>query len=84
VHLGPAICGKCYEVAPDVYAQLMRRNVDAPTAVDLRALLADQAHIAGVKQVEISPHCTKCNNERFFSHRAGDSGRQIGVITPAA
>ena len=84
VHLGPAICGKCYEVGPDVYAQLMRRTVDAPATVDLRALLADQARIAGVKQVEISPHCTRCNNDRYFSHRAGDSGRQVGVISTSA
>ena len=23
---------------------------------------------------------TRCDNERFFSHRAGDAGRQLGVI----
>lgn len=84
VHLGPAICGSCYEVGPEVYAQLMRRTVSAPTTVDLRALLADQARIAGVKQVEISPHCTRCNNDRFFSHRVGDSERQVAVISPSA
>lgn len=84
VHLGPAICGTCYEVGSEVYAQLMRRNVDAPTPVDLRALLADQARIAGVRQVEVSPHCTRCNNDRYFSHRAGDSERQVAVIAPAA
>jgi len=84
VHLGPAICGACYEVGPDVYAQLMRRTIDRPAPVDLRALLADQARIAGVKQVDISPACTRCSNDRFFSHRAGDSGRQVAVIAPSA
>ncbi|MHB1313604.1 MAG: polyphenol oxidase family protein [Gemmatimonadaceae bacterium] len=84
VHLGPAICGKCYEVGPDVYAQLMRRTVTAPATVDLRALLADQARLAGVKQLDVSPLCTRCNNDRFFSHRAGDSGRQVAVIAPSA
>lgn len=84
VHLGPAICGACYTVGPDVYAQLMRRSVDHAAPVDLRALLADQARIAGVKHVEVSASCTKCHNDRFFSHRAGDSGRQVSVIAPSA
>ncbi|MBI2407976.1 MAG: polyphenol oxidase family protein [Gemmatimonadetes bacterium] len=83
VHLGPAICGACYEVGPDVYAQLMRRTIDRPATVDLRALLADQARLAGVKQVDTSACCTRCHNDRFFSHRAGDSGRQVAVIASA-
>jgi YfiH family protein len=84
VHLGPAICGGCYEVGPDVYAQLMRRTTERAAPVDLRALLADQARIAGVKHVDISGCCTRCHNDRFFSHRAGDSGRQVAVIAPSA
>jgi YfiH family protein len=80
IHLGPAICGQCYEVSADVYGQLTGRSVDCPTTVDLRALLADQARAAGVTRISMSPHCTRCHNDRFFSHRAGDGGRQIGVI----
>ena len=80
VHLGPAICGQCYEVSPDVHAQLTGRAVDRPTPVDLRALLADHARAAGVATISMSPHCTRCHNDRFFSHRAGDTGRQIGLI----
>ncbi len=84
VHLGPAICGTCYEVSPDVYAQLMRRTVAAPSPVDLRALLADQARLAGVKEIDASASCTRCHNDRFFSHRAGDAARQVAVIAPSA
>ncbi len=80
VHLGPAICGTCYEVSPDVYRQLTGREVTAATTVDLRLILADRARALGVRHVSISPWCTRCHNERFFSHRAGDPGRQIGVI----
>jgi YfiH family protein len=80
VHLGPAICGACYEVSPDVYAQLTGRSVSRPTTVDLRALIADQARRAGVTQISVSPYCTRCHNDRFFSHRAGDAGRQIAVM----
>ncbi|HWZ60021.1 MAG TPA: polyphenol oxidase family protein [Gemmatimonadaceae bacterium] len=82
IHLGPAICGRCYEVSPDVYGQLTGLAVDRPTPVDLRALLADQALAAGVpaRGITTSAHCTRCDNDRFFSHRAGDPGRQVGAI----
>lgn len=80
LHLGPAICGKCYEVSPEVYHQLTGKEVRAPTTVDLRAVLADQARVLGIRHLSVSPWCTRCHNDRFFSHRAGDTGRQIGVI----
>jgi polyphenol oxidase len=80
IHFGPAICGRCYEVSADVYAQLTGRDPGMPTPVDLRGILADQAGAAGAKHITTSAMCTRCNNDRFFSHRAGDLGRQIGVI----
>ena len=80
VHLGPSICGKCYEVSPDVYAQLTGRSVGRPTSVDLRAVIADHARVAGVRRISTSALCTRCDNERLFSHRAGDEGRQVAVI----
>jgi YfiH family protein len=80
IHLGPAICGACYEVSPDVFERLTGRSAMAPATVDLRALIADHARLRGVRRISVSDSCTRCNNERFFSHRAGDSGRQLGVL----
>jgi len=81
VHLGPAICGKCYEVGPDVYRQLTGHDSSgAANRVDLRRLIADHARAAGVRHITTSSFCTRCDNDRFYSHRAGDAGRQIGVI----
>ena len=80
VHCGPSICGRCYEVSPDVFAALTSRTVDRPTTVDLRALIADHARTTGVRDITISASCTRCDNDRFFSHRAGDDGRQLGVL----
>ena len=80
LHLGPAICGSCYEVSPDVHAQLTGRAVSAPTPVDLRSIIASHARSAGVRHLTVSPFCTRHDNDRFFSHRAGDGGRQIAVI----
>ena len=84
VATGPAICGRCYEVSPDVYGRLTGRSVDAPTPVDLRAIIADQARAAGVRRIETSGACTRCDNARFYSHRAGDTGRQLGVLLAPA
>jgi polyphenol oxidase len=80
VHLGPAICGRCYEVSPDVHEAVTGRSVSEPTAVDLRAAIADHARAAGVREINTSPWCTRCDNDRFYSHRVGDAGRQLGVI----
>jgi YfiH family protein len=81
LHCGPAICGACYEVSPEVYGRLTGRPVERPTPVDLRLLIAGHAHELGVNDISISDLCTRCDNDRFFSHRAGDAGRQLGVIT---
>jgi YfiH family protein len=80
MHLGPAICGRCYEVGPDVYERLTGWQTTRPRQVDLRALLAEQAKAAGVRHWAASPECTRCDNAVFYSHRAGDVGRQIAVI----
>lgn len=84
LHLGPAICGRCYEVGPDVFERLTGWQTTRHRQVDLRALLAEQAKAGGVVSWSASAECTRCDNDRFFSHRAGDAGRQIAVIaTPS-
>ena len=80
VHLGPSICGRCYEVSADVRTQLTGEPATRPGHVDLRSIIMADARAAGVTRVSVSPHCTRCDNGQFFSHRAGDSGRQISVI----
>ena len=80
VHLGPSICGRCYEVSADVRAQLTGQPVNRAGNVDLRSLIAEHARELGVSDISVSPDCTKCDNDRYFSHRAGDTGRQLGVI----
>ncbi len=80
MHLGPAICAGCYEVSPDVFERLTGRSVDQATTVDLRAIITDHARQRGVRRISISESCTRCDNDRFYSHRAGDGGRQLGVL----
>lgn len=80
VHLGPSICGRCYEVGTDVYEKLTGWETRHPRRVDLRALLAEQVKALGVRQWTASGECTRCDNDQLYSHRAGDSGRQVAVI----
>jgi YfiH family protein len=84
IHLGPAICGRCYEVSADVRAQLTGQPATRAGHVDLRSLIAEHASELGVQKITVSSSCTRCDNDRFFSHRAGDAGRQIGVIAAKA
>lgn len=87
MHLGPAICGRCYEVSADVARALTggaapsaARAASGRPHIDLRALISAQAREAGVTRMTTSHWCTRCDNARFFSHRAGDAGRQLAVL----
>ncbi|MCG6986854.1 MAG: polyphenol oxidase family protein [Gemmatimonadetes bacterium] len=81
VHLGPAICGSCYEVGPEVFSALGLEAPRSPAPLDLRAVLALRAVSAGVaeRRITLSAHCTRCG-VGLFSHRGGDRARQAGFL----
>lgn len=80
VHLGPSICGPCYEVGPEVLAAVYGRPATGKGQLDVREVLREQAWRRGINQISVSLACTRCHADRFFSHRGGDQGRQLGVI----
>lgn len=84
LHCGPAICGSCYEVSADVARALTGERHDSAVCVDLRAIIADQARASGVRIISVSAECTLCGSGRYYSHRGGDGGRQVGVIVSRA
>jgi len=81
-HLGPAICGECYEVGPEVFEALKLPAPSSPEPVDLRRVMAHRIHEAGVpaEQITLSTLCTLCGGHGLFSHRGGDGGRQVGYL----
>lgn len=80
VHLGPSICGTCYEVGPEVHEALTGERVSTPRPIDVRGVLHDRLKALGVRNVTVSELCTLCDCDLFFSHRGGDAGRQVAVI----
>ncbi len=84
LHCGPAICGECYEVGPEVHAAVHpdRPSPAAKQPIDVRGAIAARALPEGIppSQVTTSTHCTRCGPPDFFSHRAGSPARQMGVL----
>lgn len=83
MHMGPAICGRCYEVGREVHEALgLPRPDSACRPVDLRRALVQRALAAGADSAHLtaSTFCTRCSDAPFFSHRGGDAGRQIAVL----
>jgi YfiH family protein len=77
--VGPGAGACCYEVGPEVHAQLGGGH-STGRRIDLRAIAAERLLAAGVAEVRDVPACTICD-ERFFSHRreGARAGRQAGV-----
>lgn len=83
MHMGPAICGGCYEVGREVHEALgLPRPASPGRPVDLRRVLVHRAVTAGADPAHLttSTFCTRCADAPFFSHRGGDAGRQIAVL----
>ncbi len=82
LHLGPAICGACYEVDRPVLEAIGLEGDRAH--VDLRGLLVSQAARLGIsgERITVSAHCTRCGAEGLHSHRGsgGRAGRSAAFL----
>ncbi len=81
-HLGPAICGSCYEVGPEAREAVLGTSFSAAGLLDLRAALRRQLAQAGLsgERISTSAECTLCGPRRYYSHRGGDQGRHFAFI----
>lgn len=89
--IGPAISMCCYNVGEDVFNKLMAtvKVTDSlyeirggEIFVDLKAINKRQLEEAGVKEIDVCPYCTVCNNDLFFSYRKenGTKNRHHAVL----
>ncbi len=88
VALGPAVCGACYEIGPEVPAALRRFDLDdfrwlSGDHVDLRGFLAARLEALGVPsdQIETIGGCTVESPDLASYRRDGDhAGRQWSMV----
>jgi YfiH family protein len=85
--VGPAICGRCYEVPAHLQDEVAeiepaaRSTTRAGTAgLDIRAGVVAQLEAAGVASVEVDPLCTAESDRLYSRRRDGVTGRLAGVI----
>ncbi len=85
--VGPAICGRCYEVGDDVAREVTAVAPAAAsttswgtTALDLPAAVAAELAAAGVADVTRDPRCTAEDPLLFSYRRDGRTGRQACLI----
>jgi YfiH family protein len=92
VSIGPAICGGCYEVGPEVVEAVLKGTGPGSYIsergsrhhIDLRAANLQQALSSGVPAENIwqSTDCTFCRPEKYYSYRYAKetTGRLYGMI----
>jgi len=90
--IGPSIGPCCYQVGPEVVADVRTRLSEAEGSLvqqadgsfhfDLWGTIRRQLEIRGVQRIEMAGICTACHLDEFFSHRAerGRTGRFAALI----
>lgn len=85
--IGPAICGRCYEVSQEIFDEVTQLHPDAQSstltgtpALDLPAALRTVLADEGVSVTDESI-CTVEENDLYSYRRDGVTGRQAGVIS---
>ena len=85
--IGPAICGKCYEVSADVHQEVVSnfpmadsRTISGSLALDLPKALITILQTAGVSVDTNQCGCTVEDADLFSYRRDGVTGRQAGLV----
>ncbi|WP_303673076.1 peptidoglycan editing factor PgeF [Vampirovibrio chlorellavorus] len=90
--IGPSIGGCCYEVSPEVAEQVGQSlpqvtarqytslSLNGKPQIDLKQVNALQLQTLGISQIDSLPACTLCEPERLWSHRRGETGRQVALL----
>jgi polyphenol oxidase len=89
--IGPAICGRCYEVPADLQARVGALVPAAACAtaagtcgLDIAAGLHAQLAAAGVARIGADGRCTRESPELYSYRRDGRTGRFAGLVWLAA
>ncbi|MGN0018105.1 MAG: peptidoglycan editing factor PgeF [Candidatus Gastranaerophilaceae bacterium] len=91
IAIGPAISVCCYEVKEDVFNMSMISVMDnkdlyeicdGKIFVNLKEINKRQLEEVGIKNIDICPYCTSCDNNLFYSYRKenGTTNRHSAII----
>jgi polyphenol oxidase len=85
--IGPAICGRCYEVPEQMRAQVSAvipesgcTTSDGSASLDIVAGVTAQLAAAGVPSVRADGRCTRESADLYSYRRDGTTGRFAGLI----
>jgi YfiH family protein len=85
--LGPAICGKCYEVSQEIFDEVVASHPTAATrtsantpSLDLVAGLITDLKSLGIKSIYNQSRCTVESDDLFSYRRSAITGRQAGLV----
>ncbi len=85
--IGPAICGRCYEVPAELHDQVAATVPEAACVtrkgshgIDIRAGVRSQLAEAGLADISDDRRCTAESAELFSYRRDGRTGRFAGLI----
>ena len=86
--LGPAICGRCYEVSQEVHDEVVAvhplasaRTAAGTPALDLPKALAASLATEGISDIRDLQICTVESVDHYSYRRDGLTGRQVGLVS---
>jgi len=85
--IGPAICGKCYEVSDEIFSEVTKghpdstsRTVSGTPALDLVSALISDLQKLGITDIDNQSRCTLEHDDLYSYRRDGATGRQVGLV----
>jgi YfiH family protein len=85
--IGPAICGKCYEVSPEIFSEVTASHPESAsqtrsntTSLDLVAALISDLGKLGITEIDNQSRCTLEDKDLYSYRRDGATGRQAGLV----
>jgi YfiH family protein len=85
--IGPAICGKCYEVSDEIFSEVTKGHPDSASqtvsgtpALDLVAALISDLQKLGITDIDNQSRCTLEHDDLYSYRRDGATGRQVGLV----
>jgi YfiH family protein len=85
--IGPAICGKCYEVSPEIFSEVTAIHPESASqtasntpSLDLVAALISDLKKLGITDIDNQSRCTLEDQDLYSYRRDGTTGRQAGLV----